>query len=211
MYKPIRIDPDNVPVYSSRDVDDYGFPEHYGIEIYRIIECRDPILVHDYYQRQQSNLRNIHRYSRLERFRKTLLSIIGERGRVPDYVIAMVRNFLNISGGDHWNRCRAVLKHFGQRKYYDEIPFILNKLGHGRLFDVTTGDQIESIIRHYKILSDKFERRKSDYQRRYFPNIRFIVFKLLQLHNINPNYSVPFIRTTRKNKSLESLWAELMK
>jgi len=36
--KPVRIDTDGVPLFSSNDIEDYGLPEHWGYEQYRVIE-----------------------------------------------------------------------------------------------------------------------------------------------------------------------------
>jgi hypothetical protein len=62
----------------------------------------------------------------------------------------------------------------------------------------------------FLFVSEKFERTNGKYERRYFPNIRFIVFKILERHGITPNYPVPLVRTSRKMKSLEALWESLM-
>ena len=40
----------------------------------------------------------------------------------------------------------------------------------------------------------------------YFPSLRFIAFKLLQLHGIEFKYKIPFVRTPRKLKAMEQIW-----
>jgi hypothetical protein len=208
--KPIRYENDT-PIFSTRDIDDYGFPEIYGYEKYIVVESRDLNLVNDYKIEHESDLRPIHRYSRLARFKCTLFHLLGERGHVPPQAYSMVKSYLNPNSNTKWNDARKVLKYYNQKKCYDKIPMILSKLGHGRIFPSLTGEKIDCIINDFKALSDRFERTKENYNRRYFPNIRFIVFKLLELHGINSNYPVPFIRTERKRKSLDAVWTELIK
>lgn len=207
--KPIRYE-NNIPIFSTRDIDDYGFPEIYGYTQYLVIESRDLNLVTDYKMEHEYDLRPIHRYSRLARFKATLFQLLGERGHIPKAALAVVKSFLNPNSPNKWEDTRKLLKKFNQRKCYDRIPIILSKLGHGRSFPSLTGDQIISIINDFRALSDKFERTKHQYSRRYFPNIRYTVLKLLQLHGITSNYPVPFIRTERKRHSLDTLWDQLV-
>jgi hypothetical protein len=207
--KPFRYDND-VAVFTTRDIDDYGMPELYGYTKYIVIESRDLNLVTDWKTEQHADLRPIHRYSRLARFKSTLLNILGETGVVPDYCLTIIKTYLNPESVDLWNDTRKLLKHFKQVKMYDRIPCILSRLGYGRSYKSLTGQKIDDIIDDFKLLNDRFERTKEQYNRRYFPNIRFVVFKLLQYHGISMNYPIPFIRTSRKLRDLEKLWKELV-
>ena len=207
---PFKTDPDGVPVFSTNDIDDYGVPELYGFETYRVVDSRDKDFVSDFDMEHQYDLRPIHRYDRIARFKTTLLCIIGERGRVPDHVIAMVKTYIKPDCDDPWNSCRRILKHYKQRLYYDRIPFILVALGYGKGFEISNGWQIEEIINKFKLLSDKFDRTKHLYKRRYFPNMRFIVLKLLESEGVSSQYDVPVTRTRRKNVSLTKLWNDLV-
>jgi hypothetical protein len=207
--KPIRIDDDDVPIFTNLQLDDYGFPELWGYDKYRIIESREANFVSDYKMEQERYYQKIHRYSREARFKVCLLNLLGERGKIPDMVLTMVKSSLNPLSIDKWNDTRRILKHYKQRKYYDNIPIILRMLKYERLFNPITSEQIEELINDYKFLSTKFEETKSD--RRYFPNIRFIVLKLLSTHGINQNYPIPLARTQRKLKTLNQLWDDLTK
>ncbi len=208
--KPVRIDHDGVPLFCSNDIEDYGLPEQWGYEQYRVIESREQKFVSDYKMEQERVITKKHRYSRLARFKVTLLNLLGERGNLPQHVYTMVGSYLNPESTDKWNDARKLLKHYKQRKYYDNIPMILKQLGKERCFDPINFAQLESIVRMFLFVSEKFERTKSKYGRRYFPNIRFVVFKILERHEIVPNYPVPLVRTSRKMKALEALWESLM-
>jgi len=208
--KPFKIDPDGVPVFSNLDIDDYGFPELYGYQVYRVVESREMVAVTDYQQEQEYDLRPKHRYCRLSRFKATLYNLLGLRGNVPQHVFDMCRTYMDHKNPDKWNACRRILKCFKQREYYDCIPTILRKLCGKRCYPSLTGEQLEAIITDFKFLSDKFDRVKHNYNLRYFPNIRFVVFKLLEHHGHETTYPVPLVRTDRKRKSLNKLWDDLL-
>lgn len=207
---PIRFDPDGVPLFCSNDIEDYGMPELYGYETYRVIESREVAFTTDYKFEQQRDWRPVHRYDRNARFKTTLLNLLGERANIPDYVISMVKNYLKPNSKNLWNDTRAILKHFKQRKYYDFIPIIIKRILNIRLFEQLNSEKISSIMRDFNALVSKYDQLKDELKRKYFPNIRYIVFKLLELHSIHPSYPVPFVRTNRKNKLLNSIWKTLL-
>jgi hypothetical protein len=208
--KPFQIDHDGVPLFTNLQIDDYGFPEHWGFYTYRVIESREVVMVSDYKMEQERCFQKIHRYSRFDRFKVCLLNILGERGKIPPYILQMIRLYLKPDSMDKWNDTRRLLKHFKERKYYDQIPMIVKLLNFGRCFPAITTEKLEGICADFKLFASRFEQQKHKYERRYFPNIRFIVLKLLDLHGMNPNYPVPLLRTTRKKKLLETIWTELV-
>lgn len=208
--KPFKLDPDGVPVFTNLQIDDYGLPENWGYETYRVSESLEADMVTDYKMEQEMFFRKIHRYSRVARFKVCLFNLLGERGIIPEHITLMVKTYLKPDSVDKWNDTRKLLKHFKQRKYYDQIPVILKKLSFGRCFPALNSMQFEALINDFRFLSEKFDRRKKDYKRVYFPNIRFIVLKILELHGIKPNYPIPLVRTSRKMISLQQLWATLL-
>ena len=204
--KPIKIDPDGVPVFSNIQINDYGLPEYWGFEVYRVSESLEADFVTDYKMEQTLFLKKIHRYSRVARFKVCLFNLLGERGIIPPMVQMMIKCYLKPDSKDKWNDTRRLLKHFKQQKYYDQIPSILKCLSYGRCFPSLTCLQFEDLITDFQRLSEKFDRQKKQYKRRYFPNIRFVVLKLLESHGITPIYPIPLVRTSRKMKSLQELW-----
>ena len=204
---PLRIDPDGTPVFTNLQIDDYGLPEHWGYDKYIVTQSREAVFVTDFKMEQERFFKKTHRYCRTSRFKTCLLNLLGERGKIPAHVLSMVKNFLKPNSIDKWNDTRKILKAFKQRRYYDNIPMILKHLNYGRLFKAITSETLEAIVNDFKALSTKFEETKTT--RRYFPNIRFIVLKLLELHGVTQNYPIPFARTCRKLKSLTALWTNL--
>jgi hypothetical protein len=207
--KPKYIDPDGTPIFSMDDIDIYGFPEQWGYTCYDVIASKDPIMVSDYKMEHERYFYKIHRYDRLARFKSTLYQLIGFKGNVPEQIILLVQ--VNLKKHNNlWNDVRFILKQNKHQKYYDQIPFILFKLNFGKLFDIKN-ETVSLLILDFLKIQDKFDRLKTELKRRYFPNIRFIVFKMLEAQSILPNYGpIPFARTRRKNVSLNLIWATLL-
>lgn len=203
--KPFKIDDDGTPCFRVCDCDDYGMPELYGFHVYRVIDTRELNLVADYKIEQSYDFRQIHRYCRFSRFKSTLLKLIGDKNSVPEHIIQAVRIYYNKQSRDPWNEVRKILKHYKWRKYYDFIPSILSSLQIGKPLKITQ-HQFDSILNEYRQIAEKFDREKQEMNRKYFPNIRFIVLKLLEKNNLVHSYQVPVARTRRKQKALLSLW-----
>jgi len=205
---PANIDPDGTPVFTNLQIDNYGLPELWGYEKYLVRESRDAVFVTDYKMEQEMYLQKTHRYCRFSRFKTCLLNLLGERGNIPPMVLSMVRSSLKKTSTDLWNDTRRILKHYKQRKYYDNIPMLIRMTIGVKLFPSLTSEKITEILNDFKYLSTQFEKKKIT--RRYFPNIRYIVLRLLQYHKVDFAYSVPKARTSRKLKTLDQLWESLM-
>jgi len=206
--KPLRFE-NEVAVFSSRDIDDYGMPEHYGYEKYIVIESREANMVYDFKMEHSYDLVPIHRYSRISRFKSTLLKLIGEKSNIPEQVIVVCKHYLKPDSKDLWNDTRKILKCHKWSVYYDFIPSILCKLGYWPILKISAS-RIDAIINDFKLLVEKFENSKHLFKRRYFPNIRFIVLKLLEYHGFLHEHPIPFVRTERKLVSLSLLWEHLL-
>lgn len=219
--QPIRIDDDQVPVYTSQQIHLYGLPDHWGrvacrllktvgIVVYRVIELREDAspMVMDFTMEQERRLRPIHRYCRVERFHSTLAQLVACRGKIPPSIILLIRE----SGYDPhpdrvWNSIRAVLKANKARRYYNCIPSILDILGYERKIDLgDAAELIRTIIRDFQQLSTRFERLKQSLGRIYFPSLRFVACKLLEAYGVKFGFTIPLVRTPRKLRSMEALW-----
>ncbi len=202
---PLRYDPDNVPVFTSDQVDDYGFPEFWGFDVYRIVENRECMkMTTDYKMEQSYYKRPIHRYSRKTRFMTVLHHLLGDKGRVPDFVIAIIQTYMK--PGDEWNQVRRMLKHYKLSMYYNRIPYIIQQITKTNSASPVSADQYQGIVADFDRFLYWFEQHKHQFERTYFPNMRFIALKLIQLHGVELNYPIPLVRTQRKLKQLEQLW-----
>jgi VLTF3-like late transcription factor len=199
---PIRYDQD-IPVFSSDQIECFGLPDHYGYTNYIVeetVELAEPFVM-DYKQEEEAklNLRPIHRYNRVERFIFTLTQLLGLKGEVPKHVMTVCEAYADRTPDLAWNSIRNILKHYRFAKYYNRIPYIMKKLGLESVF-TWDGNTLTLIIDDFKKLSAKFDRQQlsKKWNRTYFPSLRFIAVELLYKHGARCNYSIPFIRTKRK-------------
>jgi hypothetical protein len=87
-------------------------------------------------------------------------------------------------------------------RYYNRIPSIVYRLG----YEVLRG---YSWQKYLWILED-FERMHRKFRKGlngvYFPNLRFICFKLMEKYGISYCFRVPMIRTVRKKPRLDRVF-----
>lgn len=203
--QPIRIEEDGTPVFSSLQIENYGLPDYYGYHVYLVIEDRSSqIFTTDFKIESEYDIRKIHRYDRFERFRNTLLQLMGERGKVPNDILEYIHNNL-INYQDLWNQIRELLKKMGKRIYYNRIPCIIRYCTKQRIC-LFTYEQYDDLLQDFIKFSWNFDQQRETLGRKYFPNIRYVALKLLQLHGIELNYNVPFTRTKRIGQELDLIW-----
>ena len=209
--QPMRLDDDFVPVYTSTQIKFYGLPDHWGITCYRVIELKEdaaPFVTDFKMEQERGKMRPIHRYSRVERFESVLYQLIACRGKVPKSIVNLIRE----SGYDKdpskiWNSVRSILKANHGRVYYNRIPSILNILGYDRKIQFGDSNElVRRIVQDFRILSGRFDTMKTKLKRVYFPSLRFIACKLLELYDVTFEFEIPFVRTPRKLKAMEELW-----
>jgi hypothetical protein len=71
-------------------------------------------------------------------------------------------------------------------------------------------ETIRAIVDDFRVISSRFDRARKELGRVYFPSLRFVAFKLLEMHGIEFGYRIPFVRTPRKLKEMEETWALLL-
>ncbi len=204
--KPCKIEDDGTPVFTTLQIENFGLPDYYGYHVYLVIEQRDSqIFYTDFQMEQELEIKKIHRYDRYERFKNTLLQLMGERGKVPNYILEYVDNELTDYKTDLWNKIREILKKLGKRIYYNRIPCIIRYCTKQRICSFTYTQYI-NILDQFKIFSWKFDQQKELLNRKYFPNMRYVALKLIQLNNVQLNYQAPFTRTKRIGQELDIIW-----
>lgn len=176
---------------------------------------QEPIFGLDYDQEKHANenMKPIHRYCRLERFRSTLYQLLGQRGFVPHSILMLVRENLpeRVHKKKIWNAIRAILKNNKERFYYNRIPSIIKSLtgmtakAPPQGFDQT----IKEIFDEFGQMSYQFDNAlNKKWSKEYFLNLRFTAFKLMEKHGITYPYYVPMLRTYRKRKTLNNLFCD---
>lgn len=209
--QPIRVE-NYIPFYNSEQIAQYGLPEYWGVDVYQIIETREtsaPMVTdYDMEQARYGALRPIHYYNRVERFESTLFQLIACRGKVPDEVIQHIMEEGFDSHPDRiWDSIRTILKKKKWNRYYNRIPTILQILGFNR--KINFGDKnsfVLELVNEFKKIQAAFEKVKPELSRKYFPNLRYIAFRLLQQQGAMFEYRIPFLRTPSKEKMLDDLW-----
>jgi len=148
----------------------------------------------------KSKCRPIHRYNRLERFKNTLDQLLGCRGNVSDDVMELMEGVQV-----NWENIRRVLKQNKLPKLYNQIPLIIRKLGFGNCIEFENFHQsyIE-ILKEFNQIHYNFNQLQNC-NRRYFPNLRFVALKLIEKYGGKFLFDIPFIRTKRKYKILETI------
>jgi hypothetical protein len=153
--------------------------------------------------------RPVHRYDREERFRKTLDMLLGFGNGIDEETLEGCKALeweTEINEGTIWEVVRKYLKKEKKRKYYNKIPWIIDQMG----YDVLKGYEWKKycwILQDFEEMHRIFN--KSLKGKIYFPNMRFICFKLMEKYGIGYRFRVPLIRTNRKRKRLLGLWENL--
>lgn len=211
--KPVRFDEDQTPVYDSHQIEVFGLPENWGVFCYRVIALREtehPMVTDWKMEQERGKLRPIHRYSRVERFTSILAQLIACRGKVPKDLIEDIKKVgFSTDPNLIWNEIRDILKKRKGRKYYNRIPTILEILGFQKV-GVDKNSLVMEIVDDFRIISSRFNQNREKLGRVYFPSLRFIAFKLLEMHGVKFGYRVPFARTPRKLKAMEATWSLLI-
>lgn len=202
VYSPIRYD-GYTPVYSKNDIDLYGLPDHYGVYSYLVIDDTGPIYATDYKFEQTRSLRPIHRYSRLLRFRTTLFEILGARSNVPLVLLKDLEGMYDLNPEKVWDSIRGLLKLWNQTKYVNMIPSIL-KYHKYESPDFPDRETLLGIELQFMGMCEKFKYLESP--RKYFPNIRFVCVKLLEMNGYRFTYRIPKIRTPRKKNPMDLIF-----
>lgn len=173
---------------------------------------REPLFHLDYDQEihHAMNFKKKHRYSRKDRFRHTLYQLLGMSGEVPKRVVKIIKTELGPRSRKQkiWNDIRAILKKHKLRRYYNRIPSLIKSVC-GLKPMLINSQKVTSILDTFFLFDYNFNilfQRKWD--RKYFPNLRFIALKLINDNQIEYPYHVPLIRTSRKKKYLELLFKE---
>ncbi len=202
-----------VPQYSVLDVEIFGSPDIYGIESFIVID--QPRYFEEYvpdqidYDRPNRRLKPIHRYDRQQRFRATLRALLGAtRDPIPEKVLyCFWMGEIDLDPTNVWTSLRNVLKKAGNSKYYNRIPEILSYHKYPYNIIVPKIDYQE-MYRDFRTMHIRFNNNGSD-THIYFPNIRFIILKMLHERGVVFQYDIPLLQTKSKIPVLNHVWESL--
>jgi hypothetical protein len=182
----------------------------YNESVFNSCENNDYHLDYDQEISHYMNCKKKHRYSRKARFKSILCQLIGVSGDTPSKIIKIVRTHLKprTRRSSIWNQVRYALKRNNLSLFYNRIPLLI-KLITGVKPDGVTYTAVQNILNDFNYFHYQFNNHLAYlWGRKYFPNLRFIALKLMQKHGITFPYKVPLVRTCRKKKYLEGLYAQ---
>jgi len=203
-YRPVRLE-DSYPVYESWQLEKFGLPDCWGIWKYLVIETRETSwpVVTDFGWREQCSLRPVHRYVRKERFHTTVVHLTGLGGKVPDDVVEEVEDRLGDNDPDSmWYSIQKILKGLGKSRYFNRIAYILEKMGYEKMMDGNV--RLDRVFNHFERMSRKFDH--GDFERVYFPPLRYVALRLLHLEGAVFNYRIPAVKTDCKVDGLNRIF-----
>lgn len=212
--KPYKIDND-VAYFYLRDVEDYGCPSNWGYTRFFVID-NEPI----YAMTSTNNanftalkkLRTPHLYDRVLRFRNILTQLLGftlnvsKQVQMSDSWLDMLDE-VSLIENNHWYECRKILKKYKFNGYYNSIPAILKQC----LF---IRNPIKYSEKQYLMIMNSFIQlhrifSKVETGRKYFPNLRYVALKLIELNGLELQFEIPLLVTNSKCILLDNIFIQL--
>ena len=192
-------------VFTTSQIDLYGFPEYYGYTDYLVISDNECPMVKDYDMERgntHEKLRPIHRYNRTERFTRILAQLLGLKTNVPRTL------FKKMGGCACWEDVRQILKKEGASRYYNCVPTIMEEIGLERPITLKVDNTLfRKMVNDFQLFQAAYAKQPN--RSKYFPSLRYIAFKIMQDNDAEFN-DVQFIRTRRIEDKLDKIWESIM-
>jgi hypothetical protein len=110
---------------------------------------------------------------------------------------------------DPWEEVRRVLKANGWSLYYNRIPVIIKRLQELEC-PVDGADRIERILAAFRTLDAVFPALKAELGRAYFPNLRYVALRLMEMFGVHTAFDVPYLRTRKKVASVGAIFDRMV-
>lgn len=199
-----------------RDVQDYGCPSYYGFTNFYVIDA-DPVYVYTNYNENPGyslkKRRAPHLYDRSARFHVIVCQLLGYKLSVAKSVMrsekwrAISSEISNITD-NYWNEARKILKNHNYSKYYNCIPSIVREYCYFKEKIVYTEKDYRNIMTMFQRFQHSFKTNKCG--RKYFPNLRYIALRIMQIHKIPLQFPIPLLITKTKIKLLNTIFKSLV-
>lgn len=152
---------------------------------------------------REINNRPIHHYVRKERFVRVLNQLLGKCKIDPEVLDECI--LVRMDSKYIWDDIYDILKKRRKREF-NQIPSIIVALGYCRL--KVEGRLYDDIIKRFLKIQDNFKNRCDD-ERKYFPNIRFIILMIMGEMGLDFGYDIPLLRTSKKLSDLLLFWNKI--
>lgn len=216
--KPYKIE-NNVHLYLSSDIDDYGLPEENGYSGKYVVIESEPDYQPTYEQtciikfdepNFRANKRPIHRYDRFSRFRTTVLNLLGKTkfkselsNNKIDLIFQQVPEWIQVNCSPclAWSVYKQYLKKEKLRIFYNRIPKIF-------LIGLKRKDDIKQPVPNLNNLFKDFIKFEKEFfklgtKRKYFPNMRHLAIRLFEKNNIITPIEIPKLKTVSKRQQID--------
>jgi len=173
---------------------EHGEPDVYGVWKYFVRE--DKTFVCDW--RQIVDLereRPVHRYCRFERFEAILHHLCGGGWVAEEIVEEVMEQVEDWDESRVWLNVQKCLRGMGMRRHYNRIPYILGQMGLG---EVMNRKPCGLVLEKFSQMSQKFDRIKHGLTRIYFPCLRYVAIRLLDMYGADFRIFVPIVKTPCK-------------
>jgi hypothetical protein len=157
----------------------------------------------DYNMEREINNRPIHHYVRKERFVRVLNQLLGKCKIDPEVLDECI--LVRMDSKYIWDDIYDILKRRKKREF-NQIPSIIVALGYCRL--TVEGSLYDEIIKRFLKIQDNFKKRCID-ERKYFPNIRFVILMIMGELGLDFGYDIPLLRTSKKLSDLLLFWNKI--
>ena len=216
--EPIRYE-QGVAVFTNEQLDIWGEPPE-KFKDYYVVDGQ-PSYVTSYAYKDQSQLKSIHRYDRLARFKKTLYNLLGECNLKQSIsmstmttLLAPVKAYVKDDSQNSYEDARKILNHFGHKDWIPYIPAILKMTGKPAPLLVdqkNLSETIQLVMEDFKMIERRFFREEGyKGKRKYCPNLKYIALKLL-IDRGAQNVCIPLLRTKRKLVAIDQVYNKLLK
>tara|TARA_R110002126_G_scaffold78877_1_gene196178 strand:- start:112 stop:753 length:642 start_codon:yes stop_codon:yes gene_type:complete len=203
-YDPIRVE-FGIPTYSSSDIEMFGLPDHYGVWQYMVVETRETSwpLVHEW--TPPENVKK-HKYDRIERF-ETIVRYLCGGGKIPLEVYEWFEeNMFDHNPTTMFATCQKLLRKKKWGRYTNRIPLIIEGFGYSRVVvrPRVGGVIVSNVFEKFRMMSVKFDGMPKTKEWKYFPNMRYVALRLMQMNGVTFNYTLPLVKTPSKVAVLEN-------
>ena len=158
-------------------------------------------------QERRGALRPIHRYSEVKRFEVVLKKFLNGnfrcRALANQNIYDVIEMEIDRDRDRVWNSCRKVLKEYGWSMHYDNIPYILQKVGYK--YRIIYSGNIVEIVEDFEKIVYNFKKNRIK-GRKYLLNYRYLALKLMERHGVVFEYYIPKLQTVRKLPEFEQMW-----
>jgi len=118
-------------------------------------------------------------------------------------------NINHIPRDQIWDKMRALLKQANLPKFYNRIPSILGLANYDKGGCKIDYHIYNQIISDFEKMHKIFPKIKSQFNRSYFPSLRYVAYRLMTKHNVTPDWKITTMKTEHKKQALDKIYNDM--